>query len=177
MEGAWSSYPWNDGYEPEAAIENIRELIAEHRVFALIGAVGTPTARSSVPVAAAAGVPYIAPFTGAPFLRDGQWQNVINLRASYYQETEAMLAFLTGQGLTRVAVAYQDDSFGRAGFSRRSTGARTERPGTGRHGSLSAQHDRGEDHSPGRDRRRPGGRNHRGGARAGRGFRELGPAS
>ena len=106
----------DDGYEPEAAIENTRALINEHQVFALIGAVGTPTARSSVPVAAAAGVPYIAPFTGAPFLRDGQWQNVINLRASYYQETEAMLAFLSDQGLTRVAVAYQDDSFGRAGF-------------------------------------------------------------
>ena len=106
----------DDGYEPEAAIENIRELINERQVFALIGAVGTPTARSSVPVAAAAGVPYIAPFTGAPFLRDGQWQNVINLRASYYQETEAMLAFLTSRSLTRVAVAYQDDSFGRAGF-------------------------------------------------------------
>ena len=106
----------DDGYEPEAAIENMRTLINEREVFALIGAVGTPTARSSVPVAAAAGVPYIAPFTGAPFLRDGQWQNVINLRASYYQETEAMLEFLTRRGLTRVAVAYQDDSFGRAGF-------------------------------------------------------------
>lgn len=106
----------DDGYEPEAAIENMRNLINEREVFALIGAVGTPTARSSVPVAAAAGVPYIAPFTGAPFLRDGQWQNVINLRASYYQETEAMMEFLTRQGLTRVAVAYQDDSFGRAGF-------------------------------------------------------------
>ncbi|MYA29900.1 MAG: ABC transporter substrate-binding protein [Gammaproteobacteria bacterium] len=106
----------DDGYEPEAAIENMRTLINERQVFALIGAVGTPTARSSVPVAAAAGVPYIAPFTGAPFLRDGQWQNVINLRASYYQETEAMMEFLTRRGLTRVAVAYQDDSFGRAGF-------------------------------------------------------------
>ena len=106
----------DDGYEPEAAIENLRTLINERQVFALIGSVGTPTARSSVPVAAAAGVPYIAPFTGAPFLRDGQWQNVVNLRASYYQETEAMVAYLSGQGLTRVAVAYQDDSFGRAGF-------------------------------------------------------------
>ena len=106
----------DDGYEPEAAIENMRTLINEHQVFALIGAVGTPTARSSVPVAASAGVPYIAPFTGAPFLRDGQWRNVINLRASYYQETEAMMQFLDRQGLTRVAVAYQDDSFGRAGF-------------------------------------------------------------
>ncbi|MCY4157646.1 MAG: ABC transporter substrate-binding protein [Gammaproteobacteria bacterium] len=106
----------DDGYEPEAAIQNVRALINEHQVFALIGSVGTPTARSSVPVASAAGVPYIAPFTGAPFLRDGQWRNVVNLRASYYQETEAMIAFLSGQGLNRVAVAYQDDSFGRAGF-------------------------------------------------------------
>ena len=106
----------DDGYEPEAAIENMRALINEHQVFALIGSVGTPTARSSVPVAAAAGVPYIAPFPRAPFLRDGQWQNVINLRASYYQETEAMMAFLASRGLSRVAVAYQDDSFGRAGF-------------------------------------------------------------
>ena len=106
----------DDGYEPEAAIENVRTLINEHQVFALIGSVGTPTARSSVPVAAAAGVPYMAPFTGASFLRDGQWQNVINLRASYYQETEAMMVFLTHRGVQRVAVAYQDDSFGRAGF-------------------------------------------------------------
>ena len=106
----------DDGYEPEAAIANVRKLINDHQVFALIGAVGTPTARSSVPVAAAEGVPYIAPFTGAPFLRDGQWRNVVNLRASYYQETEAMMAFLTRNGHTRIAVAYQDDSFGRAGF-------------------------------------------------------------
>ncbi len=107
----------DDGYEPEEAIENVRKLINDHGVFALIGSVGTPTARSSVPVAAEAGLPYIAPFTGAPFLRDGQWPNVINLRASYYQETEAMVAHLTSSlGLSRVAVAYQDDSFGRAGF-------------------------------------------------------------
>ena len=35
----------DDGYEPEAAIENMRTLINDREVFALIGAVGTPTAR------------------------------------------------------------------------------------------------------------------------------------
>ena len=109
---------FDDAYEPEAAIANTFRLIDEEEVFALIGAVGTPTSRSAVPVAADAGVPYIAPFTGAAFLRDAQtWGNVLNLRASYYQETEEMVARLTeDSGIERIAVMYQDDSFGRAGY-------------------------------------------------------------
>ena len=107
----------DDAYEPEAAIANTFHLIEEDQVFALIGAVGTPTSRSATPVAAEAGVPYIAPFTGAEFLRDPNWRNVLNLRASYYQETEEMVARLTEDlGVTRIAVLYQDDSFGRAGY-------------------------------------------------------------
>jgi ABC-type branched-subunit amino acid transport system substrate-binding protein len=107
----------DDAYEPEAAIANTFRLIEQEQVFALIGAVGTPTSRSATPVAAEAGVPYIAPFTGAEFLRDPQWRNVLNLRASYYQETEEMVARLTEDlGVTRIAVLYQDDSFGRAGY-------------------------------------------------------------
>ena len=107
----------DDAYEPEAAIANTFHLIEEDRVFALIGAVGTPTSRSATPVAAEAGVPYIAPFTGAEFLRAPKWANILNLRASYYQETEEMVARLTEDlGVTRIAVLYQDDSFGRAGY-------------------------------------------------------------
>ena len=77
----------------------------------------TPTSRSAAPIAADMGVPYLAPFTGAEFLRDRAWRNVINLRASYYQETEAMVSRLIGDlGIDRVGVVYQDDSFGQAGF-------------------------------------------------------------
>ncbi len=107
----------DDGYEPEAAIVNTRRLIEEEEVFALIGAVGTPTSRSATPVAAEAAVPYIAPFTGAEFLRDPQWTNIVNLRASYFQETESMVSHLTEDlGTERIAVFYQDDSFGQAGY-------------------------------------------------------------
>ncbi len=107
----------DDGYEPEAAIANTRQLIADDGVFALIGAVGTPTSRSATPIAAEAGVPYLAPFTGAAFLRDAGWRNVINLRASYYQETEEIVARLIEDlGIDRVGVIYQDDSFGQAGY-------------------------------------------------------------
>ena len=107
----------DDAYEPEAAIANTTSLIEEQEVFALIGAVGTPTSRAAVPVAAVEGVPYIAPFTGAALLRDATWGNVINLRASYHQETEEMVARLTEDlGIQRIAVVYQDDSFGRDGY-------------------------------------------------------------
>ena len=108
----------DDAYEPEAAIANTTRLIEEEEVFALIGAVGTPTSRSATPVAAEAGVPYVAPFTGAAFLREAKLHDVvINLRASYNQETEEMVARLTGDlGIERIAVMYQDDSFGRAGY-------------------------------------------------------------
>ena len=107
----------DDAYEPEAAIANTLQLINENEVFALIGAVGTPTSRSATPVAEDAGVPYMTPFTGAEFLRDPNWEYVMNLRSSYYQETEEMVARLTEDlSVTRIAVMYQDDSFGRAGY-------------------------------------------------------------
>ena len=106
----------DDGYEPEAAIENTRLLIEDEEVFGLVGGVGTPTSRSAVPVAAEAGVPYIAPFTGAGFLREEP--HVINLRASYAQETEEMVERLTRDlGVERIAVVIQNDSFGRAGLA------------------------------------------------------------
>ena len=111
-------YSLDDAYEPEAAIANTLSLIENTRVFALIGAVGTPTSRSAVPVAFEAGVPYVAPFTGAELLRNKDLVNVINLRASYYQETEEMVERLTTDlGVTRIAVLYQDDSYGRAGYN------------------------------------------------------------
>ena len=107
----------DDTYEPELAIANTTQLIDEG-VFSLIGAVGTPTSRSATPVAREAKMPYIAPFTGAEFLRDARnLPNVVNMRSSYYQETEEMVARLTEDlGITRIAVMYQDDSFGRAGY-------------------------------------------------------------
>ena len=107
----------DDAYEPEAAIANTRQLIFEDGVFALIGAVGTPTSRSATPIAASASVPYVAPFTGAAFLREAKWRNVVNLRASYFQETEEMVdRLIRDLGIDRIAVLYQDDSFGRAGY-------------------------------------------------------------
>ena len=61
---------YNDDYEPEVAIAKTNKLIEEDKVFALIGEVGTPTSKAVQPIATEQGVPFIAPFTGADFLRD-----------------------------------------------------------------------------------------------------------
>jgi len=108
---------YNDGYEPEKAIANTERLIGDDKVFALIGEVGTPTSKAVQPITTEQSVPFLGPFTGAAFLRDPSLRNVINVRASYDQETEEWIERLTGDlGLSRIAILYQDDSFGRAGL-------------------------------------------------------------
>lgn len=107
----------DDEYEGERAVRNTRELIARG-VFGLIGAVGTPTSNVAEPIASDAEVPYIGAFTGAGLLRREDQDYVVNLRASYDQETEEMVERLTTDlGFTRIAILYQDDSYGYAGLT------------------------------------------------------------
>jgi len=107
----------NDGYEPDRAIAATKKLIEENKVFALIGAVGTPTSAAAQPIATAAKVPFIGAFTGAGFLRNPKLDNVVNIRASYGAETEAWVRHLTEDlKVTKIAIFYQDDAFGRSGL-------------------------------------------------------------
>jgi ABC-type branched-subunit amino acid transport system substrate-binding protein len=109
---------YDDRYEPEQAIANTLKLINTDGVFALIGAVGTTTSTASEPIARAAGVPFIAPFTGAQFLRDPALSEVVNVRASYFEETETIVDRLIGErGIKRIGVLYQDDAYGRNGLA------------------------------------------------------------
>jgi branched-chain amino acid transport system substrate-binding protein len=108
----------NDGYEPALSITATKKLIEQDKVFALIGPVGTPTAAAAQPIATAAKVPYIGAFTGAMFLRNPKFENIINIRASYDAETEAWIKHLTEDlKIQKIAIFYQDDAFGRAGLS------------------------------------------------------------
>ena len=106
----------DDRYETDPAFANTRKLIDEEQVFGLIGAVGTPTSRAALPLAEEAEVPFIAPFTGAQLLRDDELTQALNFRASYHQETERMVNLLSQAGKTRVAVLYQNDSYGYDGL-------------------------------------------------------------
>lgn len=108
----------DDGYDPDRSVAQTTRLIEEDKVFALIGAVGTPTSVATVPISSAQNVPFIGPFTGAEFLRRPELRNVVNIRASYAAEAEAWIKHLTEDlHLKRIAIFYQDDSFGRDGLA------------------------------------------------------------
>jgi ABC-type branched-subunit amino acid transport system substrate-binding protein len=108
----------DDGYEPTKSIEVVKKLIGDDKVFALAGPVGTPTSAATLPIATTAGVPFIGAFTGAEMLRSPYKPLVVNIRASYFEETEAMVEHLTKDlGATKIAIMYQDDAFGQAGLA------------------------------------------------------------
>ena len=106
----------DDGYEPDRTLRNTKNLIDEDGVFALFGFVGTPTSKAALPLATRAGVPFFAPYTGAELLRSPFNRFVFNVRASYFQETAALVDYLVARELSNVAVFYQDDSYGHAGL-------------------------------------------------------------
>lgn len=110
----------DDGYVPEAAAQNMKRLIDEERVLAVLGNVGTPTAKVTVPIATEKKTLLFGAFTGAGLLRPTPPNRyVINYRASYLQETAAMVRGLLNGGVLpyQIAIFSQDDSYGDAGYA------------------------------------------------------------
>lgn len=105
----------DDGYEPARSVAATKTLLEAYNVFALFGYVGTPTSTAVVQLATRANVPFLFPFTGAEFLRHPVKPLVFNLRASYFNEAEAMVEFVSKDlGMKRLALFIQDDAFGEA---------------------------------------------------------------
>lgn len=107
----------DDGYEPDRAAANTKKLINDNEVLALFGYVGTPTSNAALPIFSQAKVPFIGAFTGAQSLREPFNRYIFNVRASYYDETEAIIQHLVLSGAKRIAVFYQNDAYGKAGLA------------------------------------------------------------
>lgn len=108
----------DDGYEPTKSIEAVNKLLGEDKVFAIAGAVGTPTSVATQPLADKVGAPFIGAFTGTEALRAPYKASVVNIRASYFEETETMVEHLTKDlGASKIAIMYQDDAYGQAGLA------------------------------------------------------------
>ncbi|MDP2263018.1 MAG: ABC transporter substrate-binding protein [Hydrogenophaga sp.] len=105
----------DDGYEPERCAANTRQLISEN-VFALFGYIGTPTSLAALPLATEARLPFFAPFTGAQALREPFNRYAVHVRASYFDETAAIVRQTTSVGIKKIAVFYQNDAYGKTGL-------------------------------------------------------------
>lgn len=106
----------DDGYEADRATSNTKQLIDVEGVFSLFGYVGTPTSNAALPLVAKADIPFFAAFTGAQSLREPFNRNVFNIRASYFEETERIVQHITTLSISRIAVFYQNDAYGKTGL-------------------------------------------------------------
>ena len=107
----------NDSYTPNKAVEATQKLI-EQKVLLFAGNVGTPTAKVVLPILEAQKIPAVGFFTGAELLRPGKG-DIINFRASYVQETKAVIDAAMQHGIkpTEVCAYVQNDSYGMAGVA------------------------------------------------------------
>ena len=111
----------DDGYEPTRTAEAMKQLYEKDQVFGIIGNVGTPTAVVAVPYALERKMLFFGAFTGANVLRnDPPDRYVFNYRASYAEETDAVVRYLVKMRKLQpkqIAVFAQQDSYGDAGFA------------------------------------------------------------
>lgn len=103
----------DDGYDPEMATECFNRLVKDD-VFAMGFFVGTPTAAKYIPMAESAKVPVVGFFTGAQMLYEPFKHEIVNVRASYFDEAREQVDALWNQrGLRKIGVVYQNDAFGK----------------------------------------------------------------
>lgn len=108
---------YDDKYEPQNTLKNIQTLINKDHVFSLFGFVGTPTTKKVFPIVVDENIPFVAPYTGASFLRNHNSANIVNFRSSYKQEIEKIVNFLyTTKEITKFAIFYQNDDYGEEGY-------------------------------------------------------------
>jgi ABC-type branched-subunit amino acid transport system substrate-binding protein len=103
----------DDAYDSKKTLENVGAFIKDDATFALFGTFGTPNNEALIPLAQAAGMPVLTPYTGAPSIRSKSYKGVFNIRASYADEVERLVEHLTTVGIKRIAIAYQNNAFGK----------------------------------------------------------------
>jgi branched-chain amino acid transport system substrate-binding protein len=111
----------DDGYEPVRTGDAMKQLYEKDQVFGIIGNVGTPTAVVAVPYALERKMLFFGAFTGASVLRhDPPDRYVFNYRASYAEETDAVVRYLVKLRripMRQIAVFAQQDTYGDSGFA------------------------------------------------------------
>ena len=111
----------DDGYEPARTVVAMQQLYDNDQAFGFVGNVGTPTAAVALPFALDHRLLFFGAFTGANILRrDPPDRYVFNYRASYAEETDAVVRYLVKVKRiqpSQILVFAQQDAFGDSGYA------------------------------------------------------------
>ncbi len=101
----------DDKFDPKLSAANAKMLI-DRGATALFLTRGTPHTQAVLPLLTEYKIPLVAPSTGAMILHKPVLPWVFNVRASYQREAERAIEHLSLIGMTRIAIAQVNDSFG-----------------------------------------------------------------
>lgn len=101
-----------DHYVTKEAEANIHEFGRQNNVFALVAIGGTPMTLAAMPLLEQYQIPLVGALTGADATRTFN-KYLFHTRSTYQREVEKMIEHLKTVGLSRVAVVYQDNAFGK----------------------------------------------------------------
>lgn len=102
----------DDGYDVKRSLANVKAFLGDPGLFALFGCMGTPMVEAMLPLLKETDVPLFTPLTGATSARPAGLRQVMNIRASYPEETERLIEHLATVGIKRLAIVSQHNSFG-----------------------------------------------------------------
>ena len=105
----------DDANDTKRSEANTKQLLEQNNPIALYGYGSATLSRPALPLAEAAKIPFVAPFTGADPMRKFN-RYVYNHRASYADELEKIVEHYTTFGVKRFAVLYYDDAVGKENF-------------------------------------------------------------
>lgn len=103
---------FDDQFQVPLAVENTKKLISEEQVFMLFNSTGTGQTAAILPLLSQTRTVLFGPITGASAFRQKVNPYLFHVRASYADEAEKMVSQMALIGLTKVAMAYQEDPFG-----------------------------------------------------------------
>jgi len=102
----------DDRFNPKQAAENVKAMIETRPPIAFIITRGTPQTEAVLPALKAAGIPLIAPGTGAEIFHQPVNPLVFNLRAKNRVEIAKAVEHMASTGINRIALIHVNDSFG-----------------------------------------------------------------
>lgn len=109
----------DDGYKVDETVRLTREALNNADTVALFGFAGTANISKLLAdgILEAGGAPLVAPYTGGEALRNPFNPYIFHVRAGYADEAEHMVNQVATLGMSRIAVMYQNDAFGKSGLA------------------------------------------------------------
>lgn len=109
----------DDGYKLEDTVRLTKDALYRPEVIALFGFAGKANVGKLLAdgILDAGAAPLVTPYTGGEVLRSPFNPYIFHVRAGYADETEHIVKQVATLGMSRIAVMYQNDAFGKAGLA------------------------------------------------------------